>query len=48
MSNTFNNIINGNSLEKLKKIPDKSFDLIFADTPYNMLIGEKLKRHDRR
>ena len=46
MSNTFNNIINGNSLEELKKIPDKSFDLIFADPPYNMQIGEKLKRPD--
>ena len=25
-----------------KKIPDKSFDLVFADPPYNMQIGEKL------
>jgi site-specific DNA-methyltransferase (adenine-specific)/modification methylase len=46
MSNYFNNIINGNSLEELKKIPDKSFDLVFADPPYNMQIGEKLKRPD--
>ncbi len=46
MSNYFNNIVNGNSLEELKKIPDKSFDLVFADPPYNMQIGEKLKRPD--
>ena len=46
MSNYFNNIINGNSLEELKKIPDKSFDLVFADPPYNLQIGEKLKRPD--
>ena len=29
-----------------KKIPDKSFDLIFADPPYNLQIGEKLTRPD--
>ena len=46
MSNYFNNIVNGNSLEELKKIPDKSFDLVFADPPYNLQIGEKLKRPD--
>jgi modification methylase len=32
-----NKIINGDSLEELKKIPSESFDLIFADplTTYN-------------
>jgi modification methylase len=44
MSNFLNNIINGNSLEILKKIPDKTFDLVFADPPYNMQIGETLRR----
>jgi modification methylase len=44
MSNYLNNIINGNSLEILKKIPDKTFDLVFADPPYNMQIGETLRR----
>ena len=44
MSNYLNNIINGNSLEILKKIPDKTFDLVFADPPYNMQIGDKLRR----
>jgi len=41
-----NKIVNGNSLEILKKIPDKTFNLIFADPPYNLQIGEKLKRPD--
>jgi modification methylase len=41
-----NKIINGDSLNELKKIPDKSFDLVFADPPYNMQIGETLRRPD--
>ena len=43
MTKFFNKISNGNSLEILKRIPDKTFDLVFADPPYNMQIGEKLK-----
>jgi site-specific DNA-methyltransferase (adenine-specific)/modification methylase len=46
MSELLNKIVNGNSLEILKKIPNKSFDLVFADPPYNMQIGEVLKRPD--
>ena len=46
MTKYFNKLVNGNSLEILKKIPDKTFDLVFADPPYNMQIGEKLKRPD--
>ena len=46
MSKFENKIVNGNSLEILKKIPDKTFNLIFADPPYNLQIGEKLKRPD--
>ena len=46
MSKFHNKIVNGNSLEILKKIPDKTFNLIFADPPYNLQIGEKLKRPD--
>ena len=46
MSKFLNKIVNGNSLEILKKIPDKTFDLIFADPPYNLQIGKKLKRPD--
>ena len=41
-----NKIVNGNSLEILKKIPDKTFNLIFADPPYNLQIGKNLKRPD--
>jgi len=46
MSKFENKIANGNSLEILKKIPDKTFNLIFADPPYNLQIGKRLKRPD--
>ena len=46
MTKFFNKIVNGESLKILKRIPDKTFDLVFADPPYNMQIGEKLKRPD--
>ena len=46
MSKFLNKIVNGNSLEILKTIPNKTFDLIFADPPYNLQIGKKLKRPD--
>ena len=46
MSKFENKIINGNSLEILKKIPDKTFNLIFADPPYNLQIGKKLKLNE--
>ena len=42
----FNRIVNGDCLKEIKKIPDKSFDLVFADPPYNMQIGKKLTRPD--
>ena len=46
MTKFTNKIINGNSLKIIKTIPDKTFDLVFADPPYNLQIGEKLKRPD--
>ena len=46
MTKIFNKILNGNSIEILRKIPDKTFDLVFADPPYNMQIGDKLTRPD--
>ena len=46
MSKKHSKIVNGDCLQELKKIPDKSFDLIFADPPYNMQIGETLRRPD--
>ncbi len=46
MTKILSNIQNGDCLKLLKNIPEKSFDLIFADPPYNMQIGEKLRRPD--
>ena len=37
-----NKIINGDSLEELKKIPSETFDLIFADPPYNLQLKKTL------
>jgi len=42
-----NSIIKGNSLELLKKIPNKSIDLIFADPPYNLQLKDTLYRPDQ-
>ena len=39
-----NKIINGDSLEELKKIPRETFDLIFADPPYNLQLKSELIR----
>ena len=46
MSKFESKILNGDSLEILKKIPDNTFDLIFSDPPYNLQIGKTLKRPD--
>ena len=46
MSKFSNKIINGNTLKILKTIPNKTFDLVFADPPYNLQIGKKLNRPD--
>ena len=45
--NLKNKLINGDSLKELKKIPDESFDLIFADPPYNLQLRSMLTRPDR-
>ena len=45
--NLKNKIINGDSLKELKKIPDETFDLVFADPPYNLQLKNKLIRPDR-
>ena len=42
-----NRIINGDSLKELKKIPRETFDLIFADPPYNLQLKSELVRPDR-
>ena len=41
-----NKIINGDCLVELKKIPDRTFDLVFADPPYNLQLKNKLIRPD--
>ena len=48
MTSSFKNkLINGDSLKELKKIPDETFDLIFADPPYNLQLKKELTRPDR-
>ena len=37
-----NKILHGNSLELLKKIPEETIDLIFADPPYNLQLKKSL------
>jgi len=39
-------ILNGDCLEELKKLPDRSIDLVFADPPYNLQLGGDLLRPD--
>ncbi len=39
-----NNIYQGDCVELLKKLPDNSIDLIFADPPYNLQLGGDLYR----
>ena len=36
-----NNIIHGDALEVLKKIPDESVDLVFIDPPYFLQLPKK-------
>jgi len=42
-----NNIYEGDSIDLLKKIPDNSIDLIFADPPYNLQLNGELYRPDQ-
>ena len=46
MSKFLNKIVNDSSLKILKTIPNNTFDLVFADPPYNMQIGDTLRRPD--
>jgi DNA modification methylase len=41
-----NTVIQGDCVEELKKFPDGSIDLIFADPPYNMRLKNALYRPD--
>lgn len=42
-----NKIYQGNCVELLKKLPDESIDLIFADPPYNLQLNGELYRPDQ-
>jgi len=44
MREFLNKIIQGDCIEVLKKIPDNSIDLIFADPPYNLQLSKELFR----
>ncbi|MBL8773866.1 MAG: site-specific DNA-methyltransferase [Phenylobacterium sp.] len=39
-------ILNGDCLEELARLPDRSVDLVFADPPYNLQLGGDLLRPD--
>jgi modification methylase len=39
-------ILQGDSLEVLATLPDRSVDLVFADPPYNLQLGGELHRPD--
>ena len=39
-----NRILSGDCLTELKKLPDASVDLVFADPPYNLQLGGDLMR----
>lgn len=39
-----NVIMHGDTIEQLKKLPDESIDMIFADPPYNLQLGGDLHR----
>ena len=39
-------IIHGDCIEELRKLPEKSVDLVFADPPYNLQLGGDLLRPD--
>ena len=41
-----NKVIVGDCIEELARLPEASIDLVFADPPYYMQIGETLRRPD--
>lgn len=41
-----NQIIQGNCIDNMNKLPENSIDLIFADPPYNLQLGGDLSRPD--
>lgn len=47
MQQFINQIIQGDCVEVMKTMPDKSVDLIFADPPYNLQLKNELYRPDQ-
>lgn len=41
---TVNRIISGDCIEEMRKLPEKSIDMIFADPPYNLQLEGELHR----
>ena len=41
-----NRIVKGDTIETMKGFPDRSFDLVFADPPYNLQLKNDLLRPD--
>jgi modification methylase len=39
-------ILQGDCIEEMRKLPDRCVDLIFADPPYNLMLGGELLRPD--
>lgn len=39
-------ILEGDSIERMRALPDESIDLIFADPPYNLQLKDQLRRPD--
>ena len=46
MTLPINQIIQGDCIEKLQSLPEKSVDLVFADPPYNLRLQNELRRPD--
>ena len=46
LSKILNTVINADCVETMRKIEDCSIDVIFADPPYNLQLGDQLKRPD--
>ena len=47
MALTRNTIIEGECVAQLSRLPDRSVDLVFADPPYNLQLGQGLTRPDQ-
>ena len=39
-------ILQGDCIETMRSLPDRSVDLVFADPPYNLQLGGDLLRPD--